>query len=158
MIEAEKISSGRFILATNILDAKIVSNEQILSEYKAQQSNERGFRFIKDPLFFTSSVFVKKPERVEAIGMIMGLCLLVYNLAQRKLRQQLEATNQGVKNQVKKLTNKPTMRWIFQMFQAVHLVTINGEKQISNLNQDRQDVLKHLGEYCCQYYLMLSSG
>ncbi len=158
VIEAEKISSGRFILATNILDAKIVSNEQILSEYKAQQSNERGFRFIKDPLFFTSSVFVKKPERVEAIGMIMGLCLLVYNLAQRKLRQQLEATNQGVKNQVKKLTNKPTMRWIFQMFQAVHLVTINGEKQISNLNQDRQNVLKHLGEYCCQYYLMLSSG
>jgi len=31
---------------------------------------------------------------------------------------------------VKKLTNKPTMRWIFQMFQAVHLVTVNGEKQV----------------------------
>jgi len=52
----------------------------------------------------------------------------------------------GVKNQVKKLTNKPTMRWIFQMFQAVHLVTINGEKQVSNLTQDRQDILKHLGQ------------
>lgn len=157
-IEAEKVKAGRFILATNILDTTSVSNQQILAEYKAQQSNERGFRFIKDPLFFTSSVFVKNPERVEAIGMIMGLCLLVYNLAQRKLRQQLEATNQGVKNQMKKLTNKPTMRWIFQMFQAVHLVTINGEKQISNLNQDRQDVLRHLGEYCCQYYLIFSDG
>jgi len=121
-----------------------VSNQQVLSEYKAQQSNERGFRFIKDPLFFHSSVFVKNPERVEAIGMIMRLCLLVYNLAQRKLRQQLESTNEGVRNQVKKLTNKPTRRWIFQMFQAVHLVTINGEKQISNLTQERQDVLKHL--------------
>jgi transposase len=158
VIEAEKIKAGRFILATNILDTKLLSNEQVLSEYKAQQSNERGFRFIKDPLFFTSSVFVKNPERVEAIGMIMGLCLLVYNLAQRKLRQQLEATNQGVKNQVKKLTNKPTMRWIFQMFQAVHLVTINGEKQVSNLTQDRQDVLRHLGEYCCQYYLIFAGG
>ncbi|HLO51029.1 MAG TPA: IS1634 family transposase [Kamptonema sp.] len=158
VIEAEKVKAGRFILATNILDTKSVSNQQVLSEYKAQQSNERGFRFIKDPLFFTSSVFVKKPERVEAIGMIMGLCLLVYNLAQRKLRQQLEATNEGVKNQVKKLTNKPTMRWIFQMFQAVHLVSINGEKQVSNLTQDRQAVLKHLGQYCCQYYLIFSSG
>jgi transposase len=38
---------------------------------------------------------VKNPQRVEAIGMIMGLCLLVYNLAKRKLRQQLEATNEG---------------------------------------------------------------
>ncbi|NQE38327.1 hypothetical protein E5S67_06112 [Microcoleus sp. IPMA8] len=132
-IEAEKVKAGRFILATNILDAEAVTNPQVLSEYKAQQSNERGFRFIKDPLFFTSSVFVKKPERVEAIGMIMGLCLLVYNLAQRKLRQQLSATNERVKNQVKKLTDKPTMRWIFQMFQAVHLVTINGAKQVSNL-------------------------
>jgi hypothetical protein len=65
---------------------------------------------------------------------------------QRKLRQQIEATNEGVKNQVKKLTNKPTRRWIFQMFQAVHLVTINGEKQVSNLTQDRQDVLWHLGQ------------
>jgi len=157
-IEAEKVKAGRFILATNILDAEAVTNPQVLSEYKAQQSNERGFRFIKDPLFFTDSVFVKKPERVEAIGMIMGLCLLVYNLAQRKLRQQLEATNKGVRNQVKKLTNKPTMRWIFQMFQAVHLVTRNGEKQISNLTQERQDVLKHLGQYCCQYYLIFSSG
>jgi len=135
--ETEKVKAGRFILATNILDTTAVSNQQVLSEYKAQQSNERGFRFIKDPLFFTSSVFVKNPERVEAIGMIMGLCLLVYNLAQRKLRQQLEATNEGVRNPVKKLTNKPTMRWIFQMFQAVHLVTINGEKQISNLTQNK---------------------
>jgi transposase len=158
VIEAERVKAGRFILATNILDTTAVSNQQVLSEYKAQQSNERGFRFIKDPLFFTSSVFVKNPERVEAIGMIMGLCLLVYNLAQRKLRQQLEATNEQVKNQVKKLTNKPTMRWIFQMFQAVHLVTISGEKQVSNLTQDRQDVLKHLGQYCCQYYLIVSSG
>ena len=158
VIEAERVKAGRFILATNILDTTAVSNQQVLSQYKAQQSNERGFRFIKEPLFFTSSVFVKNPERVEAIGMIMGLCLLVYNLAQRKLRQQLEATNEGVKNPVKKLTNKPTMRWIFQMFQAVHLVTISGEKQVSNLTQDRQDVLKHLGQYCSRYYLMFAGG
>uniref|UniRef100_UPI001144A3A4 IS1634 family transposase n=1 Tax=Planktothrix agardhii TaxID=1160 RepID=UPI001144A3A4 len=49
VIEGEKIKAGRFILATNILDDKVVSNEKILWEYKAQQSNERGFRFLKDP-------------------------------------------------------------------------------------------------------------
>lgn len=79
VIELEKIKAGRFILATNILDKNELSNEQVLLEYKAQQSNERGFRFLKDPLFFTSSVFVKTLERVEPIAMIMGLCLLVYN-------------------------------------------------------------------------------
>jgi hypothetical protein len=39
--------------------------------------------------------------------------------------QENSATIDLVKNQVKKLTDLPTMRWIFQMFQAVHLVTIN---------------------------------
>ena len=61
VIKAEKIKAGRFILATNILDKNELSDEQVLEEYKAQQSNERGFRFLKDPLFFTSSVFVKTP-------------------------------------------------------------------------------------------------
>jgi hypothetical protein len=36
---------------------------------------ERGFRFLKDPLFFTGSAFLKRPERV------MALALLVYALA-----------------------------------------------------------------------------
>jgi transposase len=155
VIESEKIKAGRFILATNILDKNELSNEQILEEYKAQQCNERGFRFLKDPLFFTSSVFVKSPERVEAIAMIMGLCLLVYNLAQRKLRQALFISDGSIRNQVKKLTNRPTMRWVFQMFQSVHLLLINGQEQMSNLTEERQKILNYLGQSCSRYYLMI---
>jgi len=101
---------------------------------------------------------VKNPERVEAIAMIMGVCLLVYNLAQRKLRQELALANGNIRNQVKKLTNKPTMRWIFQMFQAIHLVSINGEVQVSNLTKERQAILNYLGKVCGQYYLIDESG
>jgi transposase len=46
--------AGRFILATNVLDAEVLSPIQALEEYKAQQGTERGFRFLKDPLFFAS--------------------------------------------------------------------------------------------------------
>ena len=155
MIEAEKIKAGRFILATNILNEDELSNQQVLLEYKDQQSNERGFRFLKDPLFFTSSVFVKSPERVEAIAMVMGLCLLVYNLAQRKLRQALLLSGGSIRNQVNKFTNKPTMRWIFQMFQSVHLLLIDGQLKMSNLTEERQQILHYLGESCRQYYLMI---
>ncbi|MGJ5675650.1 MAG: IS1634 family transposase [Nostochopsis sp.] len=155
VIETEKIKAGRFILATNILDENELSNQQVLDEYKAQQANERGFRFLKDPLFFTSSVFVKSPERVEAIAMIMGLCLLVYNLAQRKLRQALLSSDSTIRNQVNKFTNNPTMRWIFQMFQSVHLLLINGQQQMSNLTEERQKILHYLGYRCRQYYLMI---
>lgn len=52
-------SAGRFVLATNILDENILNNSEMISEYKAQQSCERGFGFLKDPLFFADSVFLK---------------------------------------------------------------------------------------------------
>jgi transposase len=73
-------SSGRFVLTTNVTDSELLTAEQVLLEYKAQQSPERGFRFLKDPLFFTNSVFVKSPERVAAIDesdgpMLAGLQL-----------------------------------------------------------------------------------
>nr|WP_157816832.1 hypothetical protein [Nostoc flagelliforme] len=77
-IAIETKRAGRFILATNVLDAEELSNDDILREYKAQQSTERGFRFLKDPLFFTSSVFLNSTERVAALAMVMGCaCLFI---------------------------------------------------------------------------------
>lgn len=122
VIEAQKRCAGRFVLATNVLAPAILSHDEMIAEYKAQQSCERGFGFLKDPLFFSDSVFLKSPERIEALAMVMGLCLLVYTLAQRQLRAALSAAK----------TNRPTLRWIFQCFQAVHLVIINEFKQISD--------------------------
>ena len=63
-----------FILATNVLDEQKLSNEQVYLKYKEQGGVERGFRFLKDPLFLASSIFVKKPERVIALSFIMVLC------------------------------------------------------------------------------------
>jgi transposase len=42
-------------------DLEKLSSEAILSKYNGQQSVERGFRFLKDPMFLTDSVFVKSP-------------------------------------------------------------------------------------------------
>ena len=109
-----------------------------MEEYKQQQKVERGFRFLKDPLFFTSSVFVKKPQRVEALALIMALTLLVYTLAERKLRQLLAEQGDTVLDQRKRPTAKPTFRWIMQKFHGIHLVITGGCKQIVNLLQERQ--------------------
>ncbi len=84
-IEIEKKRQGRFVLATNELEEDKLNPEEVLKTYKEQQTAERGFRFLKDPLFFTSSVFLKTPRRIAALGMIMALCLLIYTLGQRFL-------------------------------------------------------------------------
>ena len=153
-IDLEQKKAGRFILATNVLDSALLSNCQLLQEYKAQQSTERGFRFLKDPLFFTSSVFLKSPRRVAALAMVMGLCLLVYNLGQRSLRLALKAADQTIPNQLGKPTSTPTLRWIFQCFMSVHLITFADIKQISNLTSERSHILKFFSSSCRQYYLL----
>ena len=117
--------------------------------YKEQQSVERGFRFLKDPLFLTSSVFLKKEERIVALGMMMCLCLLVYTLAQRLLRQKILDQETWVADQKGKPTKRPTMRWIFQVFEGVHLLIIEmkgiREEKVLNLNKDRLRILGILG-------------
>jgi transposase len=60
--------------------------------------------------------------RVEALALIMALTLMIYTLAERKLRQALNTHNQTVRNQRQQPTHKPTFRWIMQMFQGIHLV------------------------------------
>ncbi len=92
--------------------------------YKEQGSVERGFRFLKDPLFLASSVFVKKPERIVALGLIMVLCLLVYRLAEHRLRTRLAETEQTLPDQLNRPTARPTMRWIFQCFEGIELLYV----------------------------------
>ncbi len=88
-------------------------SEDILKKYKGQQAPERGFSFLKDPGFFAHSVFLKSPHRIEVMAMLMGLCLLVYTIGQRQLRLNLKQQETGLKNPLGKLTDRPTLRWIF---------------------------------------------
>ena len=170
-LAAQRNQAGRFILATNLLQEEDLNglqqndsngrqpeeqwpNDEILQEYKNQQSCERGFRFLKDPLFFASRLFVKKVQRVAALAMIMGLCLLVYSLGQRQLRQALEQANDTIPNQLDKPIARPTLRWVLQCFQSVHLVWVNGHKWGIKLTEVQRHILRFLGSTCQQYYFL----
>ena len=131
----------------------------MLENYKDQGvSVERGFRFLKDPLFFAHSLFLKKPERIMALLMIMGLSLLIYSLAERKLRQALKEMNATIPDQRRKLTQSPTIRWIFQLFEGLDtlLVKQNGQvmlRQLLNLRPSQEQVITLLGPQVQKCYL-----
>jgi transposase len=145
-----------FIVATNILDTPRLSHEQVISTYKEQGGVERGFRFLKDPLFLASSIFVKKPEHVIALSFVMVLCLLVYRLAEHLLRRQLVAMEQTLPNQVNKPTNRPTMRRIFHCFEGIDLLHIrigpHWQTRVLGLQALHQRVLRLLGPVYSQFY------
>ena len=153
-IDELQARAGRFILATNELNKSQFSSDEILIKYKQQQAPERGFAFLKDPLFFADSVFVKSPHRVETMAMLMGLCLLVYSLGQRELRRHLRESKTGLKNQLGKLTERPTLRWIFQGFQGIHLLVLQGVKQVVNLTEERKLTLSFFPSSCQEYYIL----
>ncbi len=77
-VAQEAFRKACWIVGSNVLDTTVLSDQQLINTYKGQGGAERGFRFLKDPLFLASSVFVKKPERLMALSFIMVLCLLVY--------------------------------------------------------------------------------
>ena len=159
-IDDAKRTLGRFIIATNELDTSRLSAAGMLENYSDQGvSVERGFRFLKDPVFFANSLFVKKPERIMALLMIMGLALLVYSLAERKLREALKVMKATIPNQLRKPTQTPTIRWVFQMFEGLDILLIckNGLvvfRKLVNLRPVQQQVITLLGPQVQKCYLM----
>ncbi len=141
---------GRFVLATNQFD---LSPTDFLRSYKSQQDVERGFRLIKDPVFHLSNVFLKRPERINALLMVMTFSLMVYNLGQYQFREALKEQNETILNQNKRPTSTPTLRWIFQVLDGINFVTIEGHgDNITGLTTERKKILSLFGSEVCRIY------
>lgn len=155
-IEKLKAKQGRFIIATNELDEYKLKDEEILSTYKEQYKIETGFRFIKGNALEVSSVFLKKPERINALMMIMVLCLMLYGLVQHLLRKSLAQSSDTIPNQLGKSTSKPTGQWIFRLFQGVHVLTIQTnsfyQRMVINLTSVLEKIICHFGIYAMTLY------
>jgi transposase len=159
-VEEAKRSLGKFIIATNELDAQKLPAAAMLENYTAQGvSVERGFRFLKDPMFFAHSLFLKNPARIMALIMIMGLALLIFALGERQLRQALKQNNETIPDQKSKPTQTPTLRWVFQIFEGLDVLSVwaDGQlvtRQIVNLRPVHQQIIRLLGPQIQKCYLV----
>ncbi|KUG19024.1 mobile element protein [hydrocarbon metagenome] len=153
VILAEREKLGRFILASNDLS---LSPETMLEYYKNQSAVEKGFRFLKDKSFRISEVYLKKPERIEALSMVMVLTLLLYSVAEWLIRKRLQERKEFIPNPVNKPTQKPTLKWIFTDFLGVIEVKVDihgaREVQLTNLNESARKIIAILGGRCEYYY------
>jgi len=144
-----------FVVGTNISDTEL-SDVEVIKGYKGQSSVERGFSFLKSPVFFVSSLFVKKPSRIEGLLMLMTLALLVYSVAQRRMRNQLAKTEDTIPNQINQPTSSPTLRWVFQCMEGIHRVLLNIGDQVScivdGITELRMKIIRLFGQRVCQIY------
>ena len=147
------------MLATNQGDRELLPDAAMLSEYKGQSKTESGFKFIKDDTFEVSSIFLKKPERIAALMMVMTLCLMIYGVSQYNFREALAAAKDTIPNQLKKEVASPSMKWVYRLFYGVQVVTLTlkglTQEIVINPVKNRDFFLKLPVEY---YFLTAMTG
>ena len=151
--DEQLVRESCFILATNELDHQALPDVDVLAGYRGQAFPERGFRFLKDPLFLADSLFLKSPKRIAALMMVMTVCLLVYAALQHRIRQRLLEQQQSFPDQKGKPTQTPTARWVFQCFVGIHLLVFDSRQQlVLNLKEHHRFLLALLGRRYEAFY------
>jgi transposase len=141
------------ILATNELDNTQLPPQEVLAGYKGQAHVARGFRFLKDPQSLASSLYLKKPERMMALLMVMTVCLLVYAALEYRIRKALKDHEAAFPDQQGKRIQHPTARWVFHYFVGIHLLCQAGQwPRVLNLTKEHQHLLRLLGKPYMQFY------
>lgn len=144
-IAEEKEIASCFVIATNDT-SRAWTMQELLDTYKSQQKVERGFRFLKDPQFFTDSIFIKTPSRIESLLMIMVSGLMVYSINEYITRQKLKNQGQTIKSQVNKATDTPTMRWIYDVFSNIDVIYKENKPILyGSLDTDQRTIVETLG-------------
>jgi transposase len=137
----------------NELDATQLPPQELLQGYKGQGHAERGFRFLKDPRFLASSLYLKKPERIMALLMVMTVCVLVYAALEYRIRTARKAHDMTFPDQKGNPIQNPTARWVFHYFVGIHVLLIPGQwPLVLNLTEEHQHLLQLLGKPYERFY------
>jgi transposase len=131
-LERMKKEAGCFVLLTNVpregegaADAK-----EILSLYKEQHGVEQNFSFLKDPAV-VNAIFLKTEERIEALGLILLISLLIWRLIERKLRKHVEETEHPITGWDNKPTTSPTALMITSKFKNITIIRIGPMRRLN---------------------------
>ena len=157
-VERARRPLGKFVLATNELSEAALPVERMLPVYRSQAATvERGFRFLKDPLFYAERFYLKKPERIMALLMVMCISLLVYALADRTLQEGM-TEGKLIRDRQGRLVGQFSLRRVFQLFEGLDLLTIitpaGTKRQLLNFHPFHRDILKLFGQHVENIYDM----
>jgi transposase len=138
--------AGCFVLLTNVADQgeQSYGPEAILRAYKEQHSIEKNFGFLKDDQI-VNALFLKKPERIEALGLILLIALLIWRLIEQAMRTELAAREATVPGWDNKPTARPTTYMVTWKFQGVIILCVGRQRHLAQpLSQTQEEFLRAL--------------
>ena len=148
--DADKVAHAKalgklFVLFSSAGD---LTASEVLGYYKGRSCIESRFAFLKDPLI-VGPIYLKLPERVEALSHIMLLALLVYSLFERKIRVGLQNEEPyHVGGSYK--TRKPKGTTVMRSLEGLSILRIRGpngiERQLpANVNVKAKRIVRLCG-------------
>jgi transposase len=147
VIARKSQETGCFVLLTNVpTQGEMAHNARaVLQAYKEQHGIAQNYGFLKDPLI-VNSLFLKKPERIEALGLVLLLALLLWRLMERTLRVHVETTGNTLPGWDKRETQKPTAFMMMTKFAAVMVIKVGAQRHLAHpLSTVQQQYLLALG-------------
>jgi len=129
-LAALRLEAGCFVLLSNLTDPKqydLWSAKALLTLYKDQGGIEQNFSFLKDPVI-VNSIFLKKPHRIEVLGLVLLIALLIWRLMEKCMRKYIETTGNQVTGWKKKPTKRPTSFMMTTKFLTI-LVARSGDRR-----------------------------
>ncbi len=102
----------------------------LLSLYKEQYGIEKNFGFLKDPVI-VNSIFLKKPQRIEVLGLVLLIALLIWRLMERNMRQYLEEKNITITGWDNRQTKRPTSFMMTTKFINTLVLTVEKQRKLA---------------------------
>ena len=128
-----RLEAGCFVLISNLCqksEAEEWSGKRLLELYKNQSGIEQNFSFLKDPVI-VNSIFLKSPHRIEVLGLVLLIALLIWRLMERSMRQHIETTGELLPGWEDRPTKKPTAFMMTTKFAAISVVKIGSQRQVA---------------------------
>jgi transposase len=122
--------AGCFVLLSNVPGEGGYSAERILRTYKEQNAIEKNFSFLKDDQI-VNALFLKRSERIEALGLILLIALLIWRLIELVMRTELQARQATVQGWDNKPTARPTAYMVTWKFKGVLILCIGAQRQLA---------------------------
>jgi transposase len=112
-----------FVLITSVSEA-LYDDYDVLKEYKKQINVEVRFRFLKDPMF-VNAIYLKTPKRVEALGYVILLAVMIASLLELRIRNALDREKSTISAGSRKKVQRPTARLLLNMLNSILVVYLD---------------------------------
>jgi transposase len=124
--------AGCFVLRTNVPPAGDLaqSARDILTVDKDPHGTEQNYGFLQDPVI-VNRLLLKKPERIEALGLVLWLALLIWRVMERSMRAYVDTSGTPLTGWDHKATERPTTVMMVTQCAGVIVVQRGAPRQLA---------------------------